>query len=164
MQSVDTQHVGLGAVKEDVAVQVLGGEKEQRVSSVEASVPRFVSMDFPEFTAEHAVNGPNLVIHFFLPPWARALSERGDTTTIRQLQTYWIQDFPQVLSPVAIAYFQANAPQLEARYTAEVASWWFLARGFGQVLDPQALASGFYAALRTRLLEAGYALPSRAGT
>jgi hypothetical protein len=85
---------------------------------------------FAAFDAEYAVTGGDLVVHFFPPPQAR--------------EKWWTESFPAVLEEVAVAHFQAGPPRLAAAHVKDfgIDSWWLRARGFGLVLDPDALAAG----------------------
>jgi hypothetical protein len=56
---------------------------------------------------------------------------------------WWCGTFPDVLSSVAQEFFEVEYPRVVAKYTEEVASWWFAARGFASSMDPQKLLEVF---------------------
>lgn len=88
---------------------------------------------FDAFDAEYAVTAGDLVVHFFAPPDAPAGG-------------WWTETFPAALEEIATDYFQAGPPRLAAAHVEDLGidSWWLRARGFGLVLDPDALAAGFF--------------------
>jgi hypothetical protein len=92
--------------------------------------------EYTTFRAELAVTEGDLVFHFYPTNEVHALK-------LPTPEKYWKEVFAAVLEPVAKQYFNAEEPRLKAAYTAEQASWWMRAFGFGQVLDPHKLAYGF---------------------
>jgi hypothetical protein len=149
--------VQLQGVDADKAAGMLSSESRMVAGTkddVVRAVPRFIESDRPEFFAKHTVIDGDLVIQFFLPKAVGDL-RKADANQQKRWEAYWLQHFPKVLSPVAKEYFQADKPRLVAKYTPEVASWYFRARGFGDALSPAALADGFYEALSGKLSLAG---------
>jgi hypothetical protein len=90
--------------------------------------------DYTTFIAEHAFDGNDIVFHFYPSP------EHSD-------QAFWKQKFPDALSDVAQAFFQATYPRLKAAFTPEQNSWWMRANGFANVGLPTERVAAFYAAL-----------------
>jgi hypothetical protein len=151
--SNDERTVALQGVPEDKVVGMLGSESrlmEGTEADVVRAVPRFVRTELPHFIAEFTVIDGDLVIHFFLPKAAGDL-RKADANQQKRWEAYWLEHFPQVLSPVAMEFFQADKRRLVAKYTPDLVSWYFRARGFGNVVDPATLAGQFYAALNGRL-------------
>jgi hypothetical protein len=89
----------------------------------------FTRATFGAFEAEYAVTAGDLIVHFFR---GREAPSGG----------WWLEAFPAALEDVAVAYFQAGPPRLAAAHVEDfgIDSWWLRARGFGLVLDPEALA------------------------
>lgn len=142
------RRVVLGEVPEDDARRLLSGASD--VAIAEEAIPRFTKVTYQSFRAEHAVIRGDIIIHFFLPKHAVV-----DSPESRQAwMSYWLKTFPTKLDPVAQQYFETGYPRIMAKYTEEVASWWFKAQGFGEVLDAGRFLSKFYeqldAALQTR--------------
>lgn len=90
------------------------------------------------FRAEHTMDGSNIVIHFFV---SAAMKESWTTT---QIEHWWLKEFATKLSDAAQEYFQATVPRIMAKYTAEVASWWFKAQGYDYLLDYEEFLRAFY--------------------
>ena len=141
--------VSLKSLTEEQARGVLTGAEDIALS--EQSIPRFTMRSYSVFRAEHAVVDGDLVMHFFLPEGVDL--KKADPSLQRWWELYWLKTFPEKLDSVARSYFGAGKERLEARYTEEVASWWFRGRGFGQSLDPSALAEGFERALDSAVEE-----------
>lgn len=98
------------------------------------SIPVFTVRGHERFVAEFAAIDGDLVFHFKLHP---------DNEARLLESSFWRQTFPEVLSALAQAYFQATYPRLKAAYTEEVKSWWMRAYGFADVPDPTGRADGF---------------------
>lgn len=119
------------------------------------SVPEPVKFAVEEctcFVAEHALVDRDFIVHFFV---SDRMVEGFDTDV---LERWWLNDFARALSDVAQDHFQATLPRIMAKYTPEVASWWFKAQGYDHLLDP----SGFLRAFFSRLdetLRSGLAQP-----
>lgn len=143
--------VTLADLDEKQAVSLLRQDimKEGTAESIEAAVPKFHKQEFQNFYAEYGVVNDDLVVHFYLPKSINysALDSRAQ----QRLSDWWAGTFPQVLSDVAPAAFKAEFPRVIAKYTEEVASWWFCARGFASALDPQALLRVFLEKLDSAL-------------
>jgi len=119
---------------------------------VARGVPNFKQQSFGSFKAEYAVIDGDIVIHFFLPAQARVDTREEE----QRWMQYWLGRFADVMDRTAREYFEAEHPRLVAKYTEEVASWWFCARGFGSnVLDPDLFVTKFYEVLDARIREAG---------
>jgi hypothetical protein len=147
------RYVELGELGEKEGAYALGTEAvltEGHISQVEEAVPQFIEKKYECFTAKHAVVGHDLVIQFYLPEAAGDL-KTADARVQRQWESFWLEAFRDALSPVAQEYFQAEYPRLVAKYTEELASWWFRARGFGDSMSPLELAEGFERRLNDRL-------------
>lgn len=103
------------------------------------SAPVFTKWSCPKFHAEWAVvnDGTDLVFHFF-----------PHSGTYKQL---WEVDFAHALDVSAQEYFKAQAPQLAAKFTEELHSWFLRAGGFGLSQDPQELARRYCKYLETQV-------------
>lgn len=98
------------------------------------------------FVAEHAVDGSDIVIHFFLPERFEGMPITG------ALASYWDDRFPEHLNKIAQEYFAAEYPRIAAQHIQEldVNSWWFKASGFAvTVSDVDRFVTGFYERLET---------------
>lgn len=120
----------------DVAVDVAQG------------VPKFKEYACYSFKAEHAIIDGDIVIHFFLPAHARVDTPEAE----QEWMQYWLGRFADAMDRTAREYFEAEHPRLVAKYTEEMASWWFRARGFGaDILDPDLFVTKFYEKLDAAL-------------
>lgn len=116
---------------------------EVNMAGIEQAVPVFIKVnDFTTFKAEYTWLGGNLVIHFFLTKEMVQLN--GTTEGGPLVKSYWVQTFPLVLDKTSKDYFQADSPRLQAKYTEELASWYFRAQGYDDCLDPDRLAMVFF--------------------
>ncbi len=118
--------------------------------NVKVDVPAVVFTNrrlFIHFEVEYAKDGDDLVFHFFKP--AQNYGE-----------SFWEEDFPLVLSPVAEHTFNATYPRLRAARTQlgsrdpsepPLDSWWMKASGFGISPDPDGLAVHFCVRLEQAL-------------
>lgn len=109
---------------------------------------------FTTFSAEYALRGEDIVVHFYLPP--EIIGGEGANHASRALQRpsvfhYWTEVFARTLDETARQYFEADAPRLQAAYSAEVYSWWLRARGYGHLLDIPAFVRGFFVAFDAAL-------------
>lgn len=119
--------------------------KEQDIGGVADAIIRYKQVeDFTTFTAEYAWKGQDIVVHFFTP-------KEFNSAPTKQVDPYWLTDFPMSLDRVARAHFRADAPRLQAKYTEELKSWWLLAQGYGNVLDLDAYMIQFFEVLDTDL-------------
>lgn len=90
--------------------------------------------DYTLFDAEYAVEGDDLIFHFFVT---------DEVNKMENAKKYWLEVFPRVLELSAISYFDAKFPRLKAAYTEENASWWMRFYG-SSALDPAGFAEGFF--------------------
>mgnify|MGYP000636858847 CR=1 FL=1 len=137
--------VALGDALESSAVRALGLSTVP-ASTVSEGVPVFKTDDgtYKNFKVEYGVKDKDIVIHFYLPLGDLTLLGKADPKTQKSWNAFWLEVFPAALSPAAQEFFRAGTPRILAKYTQEVASWWFVARGFGsQVLDPKTFAEQF---------------------
>jgi hypothetical protein len=150
--SNDERVVTIQGLPHEQAVSQLQGELGEGVEEdVERAVIQFTEKSYKSFRSEYtSVNG-DLTIHFFLPAAAGDL-KTASPTQIRQWEVYWLKTFPEALSPTAKEYFQSDKPRLVAKYTEEVSSWWFCARGFGDSLSLSTLAERFFEKLDAALM------------
>lgn len=125
-------------MKETEAKDLLSTQDDQGVDPM-----KFIENDaYTTFRAEHAIDGNDLVFHFFRH---RGLPDK-----------FWKDEgFPQALSDTAMAVFQATYPRLKATYTSEVDSWWMRASGFAVVGLPEERIERFYEKLDEALEKAG---------
>lgn len=113
------------------AKEVLVEQDEQSVAAL-----RFTEVnDYTTFRAEFAIDGDDLVFHFFLPPEFSSLS---GPVIAQRVDRYWKDGFPRALDGTARDFFKADFPTLKAAYTTELNSWWLRANGFGNNVDPEA--------------------------
>jgi hypothetical protein len=147
----DERTITIQGMSHEQAVSQLSGEMAEGVEEdVERAVVKFTEKSYRSFRGEYTNVAGDLTIHFFLP------AEAGDLKTatpsqVRYWEAYWLQKFPDTLSQVAREYFQADKPRLVAKYTEELASWWFCARGFGDSLSLSMLAEKFFERLDASL-------------
>lgn len=126
--------------------------QEGVIGGVGKAVVQYIKVDeYTTFSAEYGMKDKNLVIHFFLPPEQRP--SEGARGLLPDVSTYWLKLFPPVLDAVARNHFQADAPRLQAAYTEELHSWWFLAQGYDHLIDLHKYVLGFLEKL-DRALEA----------
>jgi len=137
--------VSLGELSPTEATASLGREisRETTAEQVLEGAPKLTSRSFSGFRADYGVVEGNLVVHFYLPSGLAEALKKADPRYQQQWEVYWLRTFPDVLSPVAKRYFRADTPRIVAKYTEELASWWFCAKGFGDAIDPDALLLGF---------------------
>lgn len=119
-------------------------------ADLEPEPVKFTIKEYQLFRAEYAMKNRDLVVHFFLPS-----SATGENAY--QYRDWWLQDFPQALDEGSQEYFEAGPPRLMAKYTEELASWWFKAQGYDHLLDPLAYLERFLTVLDARLAQAAAA-------
>lgn len=106
---------------------------------------------FYSFNAEHSLIEGNIIIHFFLPNQAKAYIKGDNNPGEQKWMEFWLKKFPAVLDPIARAYFDAEYPRLQVKYTEEVASWWFKGQGYGSLIDPKKFVHDFLVKLDAAL-------------
>lgn len=107
------------------------------IANVKDAVVQFTKVeDFTTFLAEYTLVDSNIVFHFFM---SREVSQKDD----KFQQSYLLDIFPNVLSPVAEAYFEATKPRVTAQYVPEMKSWWMRANGYATRLDPDGFVRRF---------------------
>jgi hypothetical protein len=134
-QDSQERSVVIGDIPHDQAVDKLRGETNGiAFTGLDEAVIQFQKVsNYTTFTAEYAWVDQDLVMHFFLPPEKK----------LPEATAYWTEHFPRCLDAEARSFFGADYPRLVAKYTTEMASWWFRAHGYGHVLDPDAFAVKF---------------------
>lgn len=97
---------------------------------------RFMKFTRPKYRAEYAVEGDDLVFHFFLPEGADPNAQHK----------FWSHEFPTQLELTAIKHFQVTAPRLQAQFIPDYGlnSWWLRAFGFGASTLSDALAQELF--------------------
>jgi len=130
-RSVKVREVGEGSSQGDVRDAFLADGDPIAPKPMEFTVKNYKS-----FRAEFSMKDRDLIVHFFLPT---GISE-ADAYKYRD---WWLHTFPSVLDSCAQEYFEAGPPRLMAKYTEELASWWFKAQGYDHLLDPLAYLDKF---------------------
>ena len=107
----------------------------------------FVKTKTAAFSAEVAVDGEDLVFHFFLPDHLK------DFPVVGNLAAYWDDRFAAALNEVAQAHFKVGYPRLRAQHINDlgVNSWWLHAAGFAGAEDLGELVAGLYRSLEDKL-------------
>jgi hypothetical protein len=144
MQSIKSEEharaVTLAGTNRDDALEqhrrAVAGAEDIDGMKLKEGVPDFTKESLYSFVAEHALIEDNLIIHFFVPAHAKPHIKGDNNPAERQWMDYWLKKFPVVLDTVARRYFDAEYPRLQAKYTPEVASWWFKAQGYGKLISP----------------------------
>lgn len=141
------QGIRVAQVDQDQSSQQLGSAFSAEADrALKPEAIEFKKYNGQFFNAEYQLVDRNLVFHFFVHPM------HAQQVPPQQLEHWWLNGFAQVLDQTAQDYFQATIPQLQARYTEEVASWFLKAQGFSDLLDPLGFAAGFLARLDGTLL------------
>lgn len=112
---------------ETEATSLLSSQDDQGVATLHFEENK----DYTTFRAEHAFDGEDIVFHFFKTP---ECPPKG----------YWDDVFPNTMSDVAQAVFQAGFPRLKAAWTEEVESWWLRCTGFASEGLPEERIKRFY--------------------
>ena len=108
-----------------------------------AAVPDFTEIDdFTTFKVEYTWVEGDLIIHFFLTKEMVRLNKTEEGGPA--VKQYWLNTFPHALEKSSKEFFQADSPRLTAKYTQELASWYFRAQNYGDRLDPDAFAVKFF--------------------
>lgn len=133
--------------------QAGGIDVDADISNIDKAVIQFTKVEqFTTFMAEYAFVDGNIVVHFFPPREAYVVSMTTQQPKVSvDFLRYWQRTFPQVLSPVAEAFFKATMPIISATYVAEMTSWWMRANGFANGLEPDQLILNFFAELDAAL-------------
>lgn len=139
-------------VPKEKAKETLIGAGDMEVN-FSKGVPDFEKVTLESFRAEYSFIGGNLIVHFFLPKRAEEHLKDPETQASKLWLEYWLKRFPSKLDPVARSYFDAEYPRLQAKYTEEVASWWFRAQGYDHLIDPKKFIQGFLEKLDAALQE-----------
>lgn len=172
MSSTSERKVVLQELTNDRAAGVLDSA-ESGVGNLKEAVIQYSVVEYSTFCAKYGLGGRNLIVAFFpemsflelaeMPVpvhpqeqqriWSenpvlfqkyQALIEHtGRRWNIAALQDYWINKFPITLNEVAQSHFDATAPRLQAKYTAEVKSWWLRAQGYDHLIDVDSYARRF---------------------
>lgn len=146
----EERHVMLGEISDEDARKALKGEsKEWNAQSLPRAIPEFLDSNRYSFKSKWAIIGDDIQIQFFLPKHAKTDTPRA----AEAWQDYWLNKFAAKLDTVAREYFEADKPRLIAKYTPELASWWFKAQGFSHILDLKKYVNGFLDQLDERLKE-----------
>lgn len=157
MQSKAERTVVLRDLSSQEALEATRSMKAFDGGRMKEGVPQFSRMSYEGFQAQHSVIGNDLVVQFFLPKQAEKFvdpkSPQSSPEARAQWMSYWLNRFPSKLDVEARTYFEADYPRLLAKYTEELASWWFKARGFGASADPTGLVTRFYERLNAALKE-----------
>lgn len=136
----EERQIVLGEITEKEAKDALKGEKKEwNANSLPNAIPEFKESDRYSFKSKWSVIGDDIQIQFFLPKHAKLDEPRA----AEAWQDYWLKKFAATLDEVARKYFDADSPRLLAKYTPELASWWFKAQGFSHMLDPESYVNGF---------------------
>ncbi len=129
------------SVREEASLKDLSdGFAADGDGTLEPQPVAFKVQDLRTFRAEYALKDQDLVVHFFLP-------SNVTEHTAHQYRDWWLQKFPLLLDQVAQSYFEEGPPRLSAKYTEEMASWWFKAQGYDHLLNPLGYLEKFLVAL-----------------
>lgn len=145
----EERQVVMGEVPEKDAKDALKEEKKEwNADSLPNAIPEFKDSNRYSFKAKWSVIGEDIQIQFYLPKHAKLDDQRA----AEAWQDYWLKKFAATLDASARKYFDADSPRLLAKYTPEMASWWFKAQGFAHMLDPEAYVEGFLDLLNEQLV------------
>jgi len=127
-------------------------EAPEAIKDIRKGIPQFKKVDgFTTFRAEyalvHAASSDDLVIHFFETP-------EHPFTDDPNHKWYWLVYFPNCLEEVGQSYFHATRPRLTAKYTEEMKSWFFRARGYSHLPEFDTFVMRFFEKLDKVLEEA----------
>lgn len=92
--------------------------------AVADAVPKFTrNDDYTTFSAEHALEGEDIVFHFFPTDETKSFPPKID---------YWDSIFPDVMSTTTQEFFRADYPRLKAAPVNEfgIKSMWLRCHGF----------------------------------
>ena len=111
---------------------------------------------YTTFLAEYTFQGGDIIIHFFMPMEAYSRRAGGSGPEPKpEYISYWQNKFPQVLSAVAMEYFDATYPRIFAEWVPEMVSWYMKCQGFASRLDPKGYVDRFFELLDSSLDNAG---------
>lgn len=138
--------------------ETAGRDAPVAVGNVLNAVVKFTQVEqYTTFLAEYALLDGDIVVHFF--PSKEAYVKVADKYRVQEeALLYWQRTFPQVLSPVAEAYFHATLPVISAQYIPEMTSWYFRAGGFARRMQPDEFILKFFERLDDALDRVGDAL------
>lgn len=111
---------------------------------IDAKPMEFKTKEYSNFRVEYTLDDRDLIVHFFLPSTVKP-------SNAQDYRDWWLQDFPATLDVQAQEHFNAGPPRLSAKYTEEVASWWFRAQGYDHLLDPMGYLERFFEKLNASL-------------
>lgn len=144
----EERQIVLGEVSHDDAKKTIGHTQQPfDAGTMKQGIPDFEESDRYSFKAKWSVIGEDIQIQFFLPKQAKTDTPRA----AEAWQEYWLTTFAAKLDKVARKYFEADVPRLQAKYTPELASWWFKAQGFAHMLDPKQYVEDFLDLLNAEL-------------
>ena len=139
-------------------------DSREVVGAVHGDLPlpppiQFDDVTLAHFRAEYALQDRDITIHFFLTEKPEGGAIPGvlplwSSTTQQALENWWLSAFPLALSREAKEYFGAESPRIMAKYTGELASWWFKAQGYDYLLDWKGFVLGFLKKLDQSLASA----------
>jgi len=112
-----------------------GKDAPVAVGNVLNAVVKFIQVEqYTTFLAEYAFLDGDIIVHFF-PAKEEYIEVAGKHRVREESLLRWQRLFPEVLSPVAEAYFRATLPRISAQYVPEMTSWYFRAGGFANLLN-----------------------------
>ncbi len=175
LSAASDRQVALSGASDKQAEQILG--TSLGVGGIEEAILQYKVVDaFTTFYAKYTLDDDDLIVLFFptheycevaeLPvpvhPDERmkadpALLNRYAHAKAACVQSWplyqqvWVEVFPMVLSEVAKEHFKADFPRIMAKYTEELRSWWFKARGYSHSIDIDRFIESFAEKLDRRL-------------
>lgn len=139
MQEKSERTVVLAEVDNETAKGLLS--QQPSFGNVGEAILKFTTVTgYTNFRAEYALNGSNIVVHFFETierPWSNS--------------GYWRDTFPAVLDKQGQEHFQAAFPRLKARITEEMKSWWFSAQNYDHLLNLDEFMTRFFDKLDSQI-------------
>lgn len=135
---------------EDANKRILSETKSQEgIGGLNSAVIKFIEVnDFTTFKAKFAWIDGDLIVQLFLTSEMKNNNGPG-------LKNYWLNTLPTSLNRVAKSHFSADKPRIQAKYTEELASWWFKAQNYFDRIDPNAFAQRFLELLDQDLEQSG---------
>lgn len=139
------KNVVIDSISTEDAHSIAVSTNGQAIGVSEDAVIKFKEVhDYTTFLCQYAIKDDDLIFQFFVTNEMKA--NNGP-----ELKTYWLESFPLELNLVAKEFFNADKPRLTAKYTEELASWWFKAQKFAIRIDPEGFAEEFLMALDAAL-------------